>query len=48
MLEVCFHTSVNDVPPEFTVLKIAPDRKVSVITLEDLPQDWRSRLELTR
>jgi len=49
LLEVCAHTSANDVPPEFTLLRIeGPDLKVAVITLDDLPQDWRSRLEVTR
>jgi RES domain-containing protein len=49
LLEVCVHTSANDVPPEFTLLKIAgPDPAVSVVKLEDLPQDWRTRLEATR
>jgi len=49
LLEVCVHTSANDVPPEFTLLKIeGPDLKVSVITPDDLPRHWRSRLEVTR
>ena len=49
LLEVCVHTSANDVPPEFTLLKIeGPDQRVSIITLDDLPDNWRSRLEVTR
>jgi RES domain-containing protein len=49
LLEVCVHTSANDVPPESTLLKIeGPDPKVSVITLDDLYENWRSRLEVTR
>jgi RES domain-containing protein len=49
LLEVCVHTSANDVPPEFILLKIeGPDQKVSVITLTDLPENWRSHLEVTR
>src|ERR1039457_2060962 len=49
LLEVCVHTSANDVPPEFTLLKIeGPDRKVSVIALDDLPENWRSHFEVTR
>jgi RES domain-containing protein len=49
LLEVCVHTSANDVPPEFTLLKIeGPDPKVSVIKMEDLPRDWRTRIETTR
>jgi len=49
LLEVCVHTSANDVPPEYTLLKIeGPDQRVSIITLDDLPENWRSRLEVTR
>jgi RES domain-containing protein len=49
LLEVCVHTSANDVPPEFTLLKIeGPDPEVSVIKPGDLPQNWRTRLEVTR
>ena len=49
LLEVCVHTSANDVPPEFTLLRIeGPELRVSVVTLDDLPQDWRSHLEVTR
>ncbi|MGO9271664.1 MAG: RES family NAD+ phosphorylase [Terriglobia bacterium] len=48
-LEVCLHTSANDVPPEFTLLKIqGPDLTVPVVKPEDLPQDWRTCLEATR
>jgi len=40
LLEVCVHTSANDVPPEFTLLKIArPDVEVLVIKPEDLPPE---------
>jgi RES domain-containing protein len=49
LLEVCVHTAANDVPPEFRLLKIeGPDSKVVIIKREDLPQDWRTRLEATR
>jgi RES domain-containing protein len=49
LLEVCVHTSANDVPPEFTLLRIeGPDLTVSIITLDELPRDWRSRPEVTR
>jgi len=49
LLEVCVHTSANDVPPEFTLLKIeGPDLKVSAIKPEDLAADWMMRLEVTR
>lgn len=49
LLEVCVHTSANDVPPEFTLLKIeAPATQAEVIKIADLPSDWQSRLEVTR
>jgi RES domain-containing protein len=49
LLEVCVHTSANDVPPEFTLLKIeGPDVRVPSIKTSDLPKDWRTRLEVTR
>jgi RES domain-containing protein len=49
LLEVCVHTSANDVPPEFTLLKIeGPDVEVPSIKADDLPKDWRTRLEVTR
>jgi RES domain-containing protein len=49
LLEVCVHTSANDVPPEFTLLKIeGPDAKIAVIRPEDLPPDWTTRLEVTQ
>ena len=49
LLEVCVHTSANDVPPEFTLLKIeGPDVNVPSVETKELPQDWRTRLEVTR
>jgi RES domain-containing protein len=49
LLEVCVHTSANDVPPEFTLLKVeGSDVKVPSIKADDLPKDWRTRLEVTR
>lgn len=49
LLEVCVHTSANDVPPEFTLLRIeGPDFEMPTIRVEDLPEDWRTRLEVTR
>lgn len=49
LLEVCVHTSANDVPPEFTLLKIeGPQVAVRSVEIDDLPQDWRTRLEVTR
>lgn len=49
LLEVCVHTSANDVPPEFTLLRIeGPDPDSLSISLENLPEDWRTRLDVTR
>ena len=49
LLEVCVHTSANDVPPQFTLLKVdGPDIDVPSINADALPEDWRSRLEATR
>ena len=49
LLEVCVHTSANDVPPEFILLRIeGPDIKVPVISLDDLPKSWRADRESTR
>lgn len=48
LLEVCVHTSANDVPPEFTLLKVeGPDVDVPSIRMDELPEDWRWRLEVT-
>jgi RES domain-containing protein len=48
LLEVCIHTSANDVPPEFTLLKIeGPDVNIPLVETKELPQDWRTRLEVT-
>jgi RES domain-containing protein len=48
-IEVCVHTSANDVPPDFTLLKIeGPDLDVPSVETKELPQDWRTRVEVTR
>ncbi|MHB1744955.1 MAG: RES family NAD+ phosphorylase [Acidobacteriaceae bacterium] len=49
LLEVCVHTSANDVPPTFTLLRIeGPNVKIPVIKRGNLPQDWRANQETTR
>lgn len=49
LLEVCVHTSANDVPPEYTLLKVVgPDSPATVIHLKDLPLDWKARIETTQ
>lgn len=43
------HTSANDVPPDFTLLKIeGPEIKIPTIALEDLSRDWPEHIEQTR
>ncbi|MGC1295409.1 MAG: RES family NAD+ phosphorylase [Alloacidobacterium sp.] len=47
--EVYVHTSANDVPPEFTLLKIeGPDLEVPSIKADELPEDWLTQLDVTR
>jgi RES domain-containing protein len=49
LLEVCVHTSANDVPPNFTLLRIeGPTLDMPVIEAKDLPDDWQVRSEITR
>jgi RES domain-containing protein len=49
LLEVCVHTSANDTPPDFTLLKIeAPQVQVRAIQSDELPPGWQLRLESTR
>jgi RES domain-containing protein len=49
LIEVCVHTSANDVPPDFTLLKVeGPARKRAEVRLADLPHDWTVRLQTTR
>lgn len=49
LLEVCVHTAANDVPPDFTLLRIeGPDLKFNVVHESDLPPDWVARLDVTR
>jgi RES domain-containing protein len=49
LLEVCVHTAASDVPPNFTLLKIAGSvTRVPNVELRDLPNDWRMRLKTTR
>lgn len=49
LLEVCVHTSANDVPPDFTLLRVeGPDLRVPAIRLRDLPPSWRDDPDVTR
>jgi RES domain-containing protein len=49
LLEVCVHTSANDVPPELTLLKIeGPEIDIPSVRMDELPDGWRTRVEVTR
>jgi RES domain-containing protein len=49
LLEVCVHTAANDVPPEFTLLRVeGPDVEVSSIAIDELPRGWQEHIEATR
>src|SRR5271167_477625 len=49
LLEVCVHTSANDVPPAFTLLKIeGPELEVPSIPIGSLQKNWQTHLEVTR
>jgi RES domain-containing protein len=49
LLEVCVHTSANDAPPEFTLLKIEGARvRVRIVKPEDLSPDWTTAFDSTR
>lgn len=49
LLEVCVHTSANDVPPAFTLLRIeGPEIEVPSIVVDKLSPDWQIQLEATR
>jgi len=49
LLEVCVHTATNDIPPEYTLLRIdGPDLTAAAIDPTDLPGDWQTRFDVTR
>lgn len=49
LVEVCVHTSANDIPPAFTLLKIeGPEIDVPSIGEGSLLKDWRTGVKATR
>lgn len=49
LLEVCIHTSANDVPPSFTLLRIeGPDLDIPSVAESDLPDGWRVQIDVTQ
>ncbi len=49
LLEVCVHTAANDVPPDFTLLRIeGPELVIPAIAETGLPEGWQWRFEIAR
>jgi RES domain-containing protein len=49
LVEACVHTSASDIPPSYTLLKIAyPDLKPDEIAKDKLGDEWLERVEITR
>lgn len=49
LLEVCVHTSANDVPPSFTLLRIeGPDLDIPSVVEGHLPEQWRAQIDATQ
>src|ERR1700683_788218 len=49
LLEVCVHTAANNIPPEFTLLRIeGPGIEIRPIAEADLTEGWQTRFEITR
>ena len=49
LLEVCVHTASNDVPPEFTLLRIeGPEIVTPAVLANSLPNGWQSLTDVTR
>jgi RES domain-containing protein len=47
LLEVCVHTAANDIPPDFTLLRIeGPDRVIP--SVKKLPNGWQLHPKITR
>jgi RES domain-containing protein len=47
LLEICVHTAANDVPPDFTLLRIEGPERV-IPTAKALAPEWQTQLEITR
>jgi RES domain-containing protein len=49
LLEICTNTTADDVPPSFTLLKVAgPDLPIEEVALTGLPEGWTRVPEVTR
>jgi len=50
LLEVCVHTSANDIPPSYTLLKVSVPDELTTLRIEDaqLADHWQGSPEVTR
>jgi RES domain-containing protein len=50
LLEVCVHTTANNVPPNYTLIKVSVPEGLRILTIEDtqLPGDWQDSQNITR
>jgi len=50
LLEACVHTSANDVPPNYTLLRIEVGDEVLLesLAVNTLPADWPERTDVTQ
>jgi RES domain-containing protein len=50
LLEVCVHTSLEDLPPRFTLLEVSAPESLGVENVDAarLPSDWVGKIDVTR
>jgi RES domain-containing protein len=50
LLEVCVHTSANDIPPSYTLLEVTlgPGISLETVDVKSLQRNWSENLEETR
>src|SRR5690242_21710008 len=50
LLEVCVHTSANDIPPEYTLLTVEAgnDARIEAVDSATLIGDWAEREDVTQ
>jgi RES domain-containing protein len=50
LLEVCVHTSANDIPPSYTLLKVSAADHLAIHRIDErlLPTNWQNQSDLTR
>ena len=50
LLEACVHTSANDIPPRYTLLRLEAGARISTahLNVRTLPEDWTQRADITQ